>query len=256
MSCLAWSLSEFVAARTCSSSVSSSIGSSRVSGKKVASYSVVPIIIGISADMAGCATRIWMAGQAGAIHDRAHSETVPLGLCAQLLPGHAPELFGIARAGSDHESLRRFRCRFRIFAFERGTAHDDCAVITSLSGWHSGQEADFATASGLPENRDAIRVAAEILDIGLHPVEGEHDIAHADIAGFGVFAAAELGQIQETESVEPVRNAHNDDILGRGQSIAVVEQPVSRATPEAAAMEPDHDRPLTAVGCRGEDVDV
>ena len=119
---------------------------------------------------------------------------------------------------------------------EDRTAHDDGLVEQALGGGHAHQCADLAAASGLAEDRDIGRVTAERLDIVPDPLQCLHDVEHADHSGVFVFLA-ERGEIQESEDVEAVVEAHHDDVL-LGEAITGIAG--GRAGVEAAAVDPQH----------------
>ena len=80
-------------------------------------------------------------------------------------------------------------------------------------------------------------------------------VLHADVRRACPLLAAEAGQVQVAEDVEPVIDGDDDDVLLLREIRAVVEQVVAGAGREAAAVHPHHDGARSVVEARREDVD-
>ena len=132
---------------------------------------------------------------------------------------------------------------------EDGAAHYYRLVEEAFCRRHTHQCPDLAAASGLAEDGDVGRVSAECLDIVTDPFEGLHYVQHPDHSGMLVFLP-EGGEVQESEDVEPVVQAHDDDIL-LGEAHSGVAG--GRARVEASAVYPQH-HGLAGLGIRRPDV--
>ena len=64
---------------------------------------------------------------------------------------------------------------------------------------HRHQRRHLSTAAGLPEDGHEIRIAAEALDVRLHPLERRDDVEHAGGAGSGKVGAADVAEIGVAE---------------------------------------------------------
>jgi len=133
-----------------------------------------------------------------------------------------------------------------------GAALDDCPMIETVGGGHAHQHRDFAPAAGLAEDCHVAGIAAECTDILSHPMQGQDQVEHADIARFPIsLRARKIGQMQIAERPDAVANRDDDDIPAARQ-IRSVEPPDRRCLPViAAAMEPDHDGTFPAFADRG-----
>ena len=118
---------------------------------------------------------------------------------------------------------------------------------------HHGRR--LTAAARLAEDRDAIRIAAEALDVVLHPLQRRDQVLHADVRRACPLLAAQAGEMQEAEDVEPVIDGDDDDVFLLREIRAVVEQVVAGAGREAAAVHPHHDGPRAVVERRREHVD-
>ncbi len=129
-------------------------------------------------------------------------------------------------------------------------------VKKSLRGRHGHERANLASASGLPEDRHVGGVAAEIRNIVPHPFERSHQVEHSRIGRVRELVAV-FGEIQISESVQPVVEADQDDITSPGNALAIIRlQLLAGSGGKTAAMEPDHDRPFAVVGRGGPDIDA
>ena len=137
----------------------------------------------------------------------------------------------------------------RGLAANRGAALGDRAMEQPARRRHRHHRRGLTAAAGLAEDRHAIRIAAEALDVVAHPLERRDQVLHADVGCARPFLAAQAGKMQEAKEVEAVIDGDDDDILFLREIRAVVEQVVTGAGREAAAVHPHHDR--AALGCRG-----
>ena len=81
---------------------------------------------------------------------------------------------------------------------------------------------DGDAPGGLPRDDDFVRVAAEGADVGVEPLDGEALVAEAEVLGRG-------GGAGEAEDVEAEVEGRDDDVLGVGEVLAVVEGGVGGA---------------------------
>ena len=133
---------------------------------------------------------------------------------------------------------------------DRRSAFRDGAVKEALGGRHGHQRADLHAAAGLPKDGDVAGIAAHVADVVAHPFEREHEIEHAGVARFGETRAAEFGEVEVAEDVEAVIHGNHDHVVIARQVGAVGLRARARAGAKAAAVEPDHHRPLAVVAER------
>ena len=81
---------------------------------------------------------------------------------------------------------------------------------------------DRDAAGGLPRDDDFVGVAAEGADVGVEPLDGEALVAEAEVLGCVRGAG-------EAEDVEAEVEGRDDDVLGVGEVVAVVEGGVGGA---------------------------
>ena len=117
----------------------------------------------------------------------------------------------------------------------------------ALGRRHRQEAAHFGPAARFAEDHDRVRVAAEVGDVVAHPLQGLHDVEHADVAGVSEFRPADVAQVRVTEGIEPVIDADHDHVAALGEVSAAVDSRGGRALREAAAVQPHHHRPLAAV---------
>jgi hypothetical protein len=80
--------------------------------------------------------------------------------------------------------------------------------------------------TGTFEHHDAARVAAEAGDVVADPLQGEHDVEHADVARVAVAViVGQLRQVQVAKRPEPVIDRHHHGVAPAGQARAVVQRP-------------------------------
>ena len=117
-------------------------------------------------------------------------------------------------------------------------------VEEALRRRHVHHADDFAAAAGLPEDHHVAGVAAEALDVVVHPLQRHDQIGRAGVAGVRVLRT--IGrQIERAEDVQPVVHADDHDVAELAERAAVVGVRLHRgAVREAAAVHPDHDRLL------------
>ena len=65
----------------------------------------------------------------------------------------------------------------------------DDLVEEALRGRHVHQADDLAAAAGLPEDHDVAGIAAEALDVVVHPLQRRHEVGGAGVAGVRVLRA-------------------------------------------------------------------
>ena len=122
----------------------------------------------------------------------------------------------------------------------------DAAVEQALGRRHVHHVHDLARAARLAEDRHVAWIAAEGLDVGLHPPEGRLDVGHARVA-VGHDVRAVRREVQRPEHVEPVVERHDDDVAEPAEVLAVVGHALDRRPiGEAAAVQEDHHRTLDA----------
>ena len=109
---------------------------------------------------------------------------------------------------------------------------------------HQGR--DFPAPARLAEDGDVARIAAELGGVVMHPAQRLDDVELADIAAVGE-AGIEVGQVEVAEGVEPVVHRDHDHVAPVRQPVADRVEAVRRAGGIAAAMQPDHHRPLLPV---------
>src|SRR5438552_5236255 len=96
-----------------------------------------------------------------------------------------------------------------------------------------------ATARGLAEYRDAVRIAAERADGVAHPLERRDRIAQP-----AVRPATRRSRVEESERTEPVVAGHEHDVLLETEARAVVDRLRRGAHRERAAREPHEHGPV------------
>ena len=90
---------------------------------------------------------------------------------------------------------------------------NDSTVKQPTRRRHRQQHADFAAAAGLAEDCDISWIAAEPIDIALHPSERRDQIEHPSIAGMTVAPAVDPG----VHDGHDVRMAHLGQRAGFAQ---------------------------------------
>ena len=121
-------------------------------------------------------------------------------------------------------------------------------VEQPLGRRHVHHADDFAAAARLPEDHHVVGIAAEGLDVVLHPLQRHHQIGRAGVARVRVLRTVGR-EIQRAEDVQPVVHADHHDVAELAERAAVVGVRLHRrAVGEAAAVHPHHDRLLRRRG--------
>ena len=120
---------------------------------------------------------------------------------------------------------------------------------------HGEQRADLVAAARLAEDHDVAGITAEAGDVVAHPPEGGDEVEHPGVAADRERLAAELGQIQVAEGVEPMVDGDDDAVVLAGEVRAVVPPPRARAHAEPAAVDAEQHRARPVVGRRRPDVE-
>ena len=95
----------------------------------------------------------------------------------------------------------------------------------ALGSGHRQQSADFSRSAGLPKDGDVIRVAAEIGDVVADPLERGNRVQHPHVRCLGEFRAADIGQVQKTERVQPVVDGYGYYVTLAGEIRTVTGKP-------------------------------
>ena len=99
---------------------------------------------------------------------------------------------------------------------EAAGAHDDGLVEGALGERGGRQELRAAAAGALAEQHHVVRVAAELGDVGLDPLEGLDLVQGAPVAGRVLrVLRGELGMGEEAERAHAVVEGDEDDVLRR-----------------------------------------
>ncbi len=162
---------------------------------------------------------------------------------------------GLLEPERRHELARHARGLVALDELDRRAALDDRAVEQALRGRHREQRRDLAPAAGLSEYGHAARVAAEARDVRAHPAQRVHDVEHAGVARLREIRPDQIAEIGEAEHVEAMVDRYHDDVAAPGEVGAVGHRRRARARREAAAVAPQHHRPLGAVERRRPDVE-
>ena len=108
---------------------------------------------------------------------------------------------------------------------------------------HLEQDLHLAASAGLAKNCNIARIPAEGGDIIPHPFQCKDDVHHPQTARIPILLTI-VGQIHESDAVQPVVQRHNDDISVITQIMSVIGRLFDGGTrAESAAVKPDHDRP-------------
>ena len=127
-------------------------------------------------------------------------------------------------------------------------AHDDGAVEQAARGRHGEQGAHLPASARLAEDRHVAGIAAEARDVLAHPLQRGDHVEGAGVAGVGKAFAREIGEMQMAEDVEPLVDRHHDHVVVCSKARPVEPRHVGGAERKGAAVVPDHDRTLAAVG--------
>src|SRR5581483_11594877 len=126
----------------------------------------------------------------------------------------------------------------------------------TLRRTHRHQSAHFSRAARLAEDGDVVRVAAEIGDVVVDPLERGYGVQDAAVACVLELFAADFGEIEKTKRIEAVIDGDRHDVVLVRHVAAVVHGVAAVAAGESAAMQPNHDRALMVVQAVGPDVEV
>ena len=147
--------------------------------------------------------------------------------------------------------------RHRPFATE--TRLGDGSVEEPVGLRRAHQVVDRDAAGGDPEDRDLVGVAAEPLDVVLHPLQGGDLVEQPEVGDRLLAALLRLGlerRVGEVaEPAEPVAHRDQHDSLV-DQALGHLERQGAGAGLQAAAMDPHHDRQVGADVGRPVDVEV
>src|SRR5439155_27061624 len=129
-------------------------------------------------------------------------------------------------------------------AMKEAAAAGRCDVVT-----------DIGRTRRLAEDRHILRIAAELGDVVLHPLERQALIEKTLVASWRLFVP-ERRMRKKPERPESVLDADEHDATLRGKELTVIPERVHRARDRdagaageiATAMDPHHDR--CVVGCR------
>ena len=78
---------------------------------------------------------------------------------------------------------------------------------------HAHQRGDLGAAARLAVDHHAVRIAAEVGDVVMNPLQGRHQIGHAHVDRIGVGGAADLREVEEAENVEAVIDRDLHDVM-------------------------------------------
>jgi hypothetical protein len=98
----------------------------------------------------------------------------------------------------------------------------DGAMVQAAPDRHPKQRAHLSRTARLPEDGHVARIAAEPGDVVANPLQAEHDVFEAHVARVAIAVAADLLEIEKPEGVQPVRDAHDDDVARTREAGAVV----------------------------------
>ena len=125
----------------------------------------------------------------------------------------------------------------------------------ALGRRHGGYHADLGAAAGLADYGDVARIASEVGNIVMDPLESSDYVEHADIAGMQVFLPSYRREIGISESVQTVVDRAEHYIAVLRQVLAAVAVLLDGvAAGETATMQPYDDRALAGVQVRRPDV--
>ena len=123
-------------------------------------------------------------------------------------------------------------------------AHNDALLEQAVGRRGLHERGDLPAAAGLAENGDVLRVAAELGNVVMHPLEGSHQVRVSGIAGVPVLLPIG-GEVQVAQNVQAVVHGDHHHVPKAGKVFPVIGHVLNGgAVPEAAAVEPDHHRAL------------
>ena len=165
---------------------------------------------------------------------------------------------GRAFATGVRRSRRRSRTTAAAHAAHAAGAHDDRLVEQAAGERGLDQGADGAAAGALAEDHHVVRIAAELGDVLLDPLQALDHVQDTVVAGHAVRAfGRQLGMGQEAEDAEAVVDGHEHHAVV-GELLTVELGLGAPAFAVAAAMNPVRDREFLAglAGGRRPDVQV
>ena len=116
----------------------------------------------------------------------------------------------------------------------------------ALGRGHAHEGGHLAAAAGLAENQHVVRVAAELGNVVMDPLQGHGQVQHAAVGAVGILLA-EGGEVEEADDVQAMVDSHDDHIAKLAEVLAVIGNRLDGgAVGEAAAMEEDDDRLLAS----------
>ena len=87
---------------------------------------------------------------------------------------------------------------------------------------HSCHCADFRSAAALSHDGDIARIATEVGDVVMNPLQSCDEVEHADVAGIFVFLTANAGKIGVSDRTETMVDRYEHDITGFAQVLSVI----------------------------------
>ena len=140
--------------------------------------------------------------------------------------------------GGHHRPAGEHRLRGLRRIHQPAAAHDHGLVEQALGQRRSAQELDAARSGALPENHHIVRIAAELGDIALDPLQDGDLVERAPVArGMLGILRREGGMGEEAERPHAVVERHEHDILA-GPLLAVELRLAAPALAQAAAEDP------------------
>ena len=118
-----------------------------------------------------------------------------------------------------------------------GAALDNGGAEESPGALHGDEVVDLTATAGLAHDGNLGRVAAEGGDVVPDPLQRQHAVEHTGHAGLGILLV-EGAQMQRAEDIQPVVDAHHDEILLPHPRVRAQHQRAG-AGGEAAAVEID-----------------
>ncbi len=157
---------------------------------------------------------------------------------AELFQEHPRRLGGDVRGGHPHHRA----------------ALDDRLGEHRRDRRHGVEARGLGPAAGLAEDRHVVRIAAELCDVALDPLQGQHDVGQALVARAGVFGPAQLAQIQIAQHAQAMIGGDHHHVVLAGQHRTVLSAAAARAGRVAAAVIVEHHRLVLAAARRGPEV--
>src|SRR5260370_17072813 len=98
-------------------------------------------------------------------------------------------------------------------------------------------------------------MSAERGAVVAHPLDGKDDVAHAEVAGVGIFFGAEFAQVSEAKNIDAMVERDHDHVVFAREICAVKRNLTARGIAISAAVQPNHDGAFVAhAKSRGPDV--